>query len=136
LVLLNAKPSILQFKSVAAESDVWQRSLGAAAAGLAGRREQGGGEREAAHRFFGRAASALEAAFAPYLPLALPPALEAMAHVGHAEVVGPFKVRVPGRAHRARRVMLRERFCWVTLRARWVTLRARWVDAASSLGGR
>lgn len=47
--------------------------------------------REAAHRFFARAANALEEAFAPYLPTALPAALEAMAHVGNAEVVGPYK---------------------------------------------
>ena len=47
--------------------------------------------REAAHRFFTRAAHSLEEAFAPYLPTALPPALEAMAHVGNAEVVGPYK---------------------------------------------
>lgn len=65
---------------------VWERALACAAGGFS----LGGTElREAAHRFLGRVAGALDASFAPYLPVALPPALEALAHIGHGEEVSP-----------------------------------------------
>jgi len=67
---------------------VWERALACAAGGFS----LGGTElREAAHRFLGRVAGALDASFAPYLPVALPPALEALAHIGHGEEVGPYR---------------------------------------------
>jgi hypothetical protein len=55
---------------------VWERAIATAVEGFL----PGGGSqfREATHRFLGRVAGAIDSAFAPYLPAAIPPALEAL----------------------------------------------------------